>query len=88
MIEQRLSMYDDLFEKDPKMQKILDEREARATRKAIVSYVAKRFPSLTDLARQRVMQISELSLLDTLLDNLFTVSDEVTARKLLESSVA
>ncbi|TMC17009.1 MAG: hypothetical protein E6J34_19215 [Chloroflexi bacterium] len=81
-------MYDDLFEKDPKMQKILDEREARATRKAIVSYVAKRFPSLTDLARQRVMQISELSLLDTLLDNLFTVSDEVTARKLLESSVA
>jgi len=96
VIEQRLSMYDDLFEKDPKMQKILAEREVRGEekgatkvlRKMIISYVAKHFPALTKLARQRVMQITQSSTLDTLLDDLFATSDEATARKLLESLTA
>jgi len=96
VIEQRLSMYDDLFEKDPKMQKMLAEREVRGVekgatkvlRKKIISYVAKHFPSLTELTRQCVMQITQSSTLDILLEDLFEATDEATARRLLESITA
>src|SRR5690348_2864960 len=64
-IQERLNMWDDLMEKDPKMRKIRRESEAKGRteglteglRKAIVTTVRVRFPGLAELARQRVAQI-------------------------------
>ena len=91
-IQERLNMWDDLMEKDPKMRKILRESEARgrtegevkALRKAVAIAVKMRFPSLAELAQQRVAQINKPDKLDLLLDQIANAPDEETARSLLD----
>ena len=89
-------MWDDLIEKDPKMRKIRKESEARgraqgikegevkALRKAVVVTVRLRFPDLTELAQQRVAQISKPDKLNLLVDQIAEAPDEDTARSLLD----
>jgi len=94
-IEERLSMYDDLMEKDPKMQKIRDESEARGEAKgeakgrteglqtAILVIVKGRFPSLFKMAKQSVRHISTDEELSNLLAQIAVAPDETAARLLL-----
>jgi len=88
ILERRLSMYDDLMEKDPKMRKIRAESEAKGFRIAIVTLVKGRFPSLTELAQQRVKQVTMPDDLRALLEKIISASDEATARRILVPSVA
>jgi len=95
MIERRLSMYDDLMEKDPKMQKLFADREARGEAKGeargeartlqriILAVVQRRFPSLASLAQQRVQQLHTPDELDALFEQLEGIFDEQEARSLL-----
>jgi vacuolar-type H+-ATPase subunit E/Vma4 len=93
-IEERLSMYDDLMEKDPKMRKIRAESEVRGEargeakmlRKVILSVIKRRFPSLLAIAQQRVQSLTRPDDLDTLFEQIEDASDEATARSFLISS--
>lgn len=95
-IQERLNMWDDLFEKDPKMRKIRKESEAKgrakgrtegeviALRKAVAIAIKLRFPSLAELAQQRVAQINKPDKLNLLLDQIADAPDEDAARSLLD----
>ena len=99
MIEERLSMYDDLMEKDPKMRKIRAESEARSEargeargevkgeiktlRMTILLLVKGRFPALLAQAQQRVKRTKSVDELKQLFEQLASASDENVARSLL-----
>ena len=107
-IQERLNMWDDLMEKDPKMRKIRKESEAKGRtegikegikegiekgikegmveglRKAIVTTVRLHFPGLTELAQQRVAQISKPEKLNLLFEQIAVAPDEDRARLLLD----
>jgi hypothetical protein len=91
MIEERLSMYDDLMEKDPKMKKIQAESEARGEargaaktlRMTILLLVKGRFPALLEQAQQRVKRTTSIDELKQLFEQLASATDEVAARSLL-----
>jgi hypothetical protein len=53
-------------------------------RKAVVVTVRLRFPHLTELAQQRVSQISKPEKLNVLVDKIAEAPDEDTARSLLD----
>jgi hypothetical protein len=91
MIEEMLSMYDDLMEKDPKMRKIRAESEARGEAKGaiktlrmtILVLVQGRFPALLEQAQQRVKRTTSVDELKQLFEQLASASDEAAARALL-----
>jgi hypothetical protein len=86
MIEERLSMYDDLMEKDPKMRKIRAESEARGEargeakgaiktlRMTILVLVKGRFPGLLEQAQQRVKHTTSVDELKQLFEQLASAS--------------
>jgi predicted transposase YdaD len=102
VIEERLSMYDDLMEKDPKMIRIRAESEARGEargeakgetkgrtqelRMTIVAFVQVRFPTLVELANQKVKHLSTPDELRLLFQQLLHAADEDVARSLLTTS--
>jgi hypothetical protein len=92
IIEERLSMFDDLMEKDPKMQRFRAESEARGEIKglqlSILTLVEARFPALLGLAQQRVNALTNLDELTALLRQVLAASDEEAARSLLTSLAA
>jgi predicted transposase YdaD len=95
VIEERLNMYDDLMEKDPKMIWIRAESEARGEAKGeakgevkgaramIIAFVQARFPALLDLARKKVKQVTTTDDLQHLFQQLMSAADEDAARALL-----
>jgi len=87
-IEERLNMWDDLMEKDPKMRKIRKESEtkglAEGLRTAVITAVRIRFPGLTELAQQKVDGISKPAKLNLLLDQIADAPDEDAVRSLLD----
>ena len=103
-IEERLNMFDDLMERDPKMRKIRAESEARGEarglakgetrgkaeglQEAVVTVVEGRFPPLADLARQKVRRINGPDALSLMLKSLAAAHNEAAARTLLELLVA
>ncbi len=99
-IQERLNMWDDLMERDPKMRKIRKESEARGEakgkvqglaeglQKAVITAVKLRFPPLTELAQQKVSRVRQPDALNLLLDQMTAVSDEDAARSLLDRIAA
>ena len=101
MIQERLSMYDDLMENDPEMRRLrekykteglaegLAEGEAKGEMKSlrmtILMYVKARFPSLTKQAQQRVTQVTNVDDLRKLFEQLMSASDEKTVNVLFTS---
>jgi predicted transposase YdaD len=97
VIEEILSMYDDLMEKDPKIQqfraKTLAEGEAKGEAKGrrkelqrvILALVQKRFPALSEQVRQKIKRVKTVDELSNLCLDLIGVTDEPAARKLLTS---
>jgi len=95
-IEERLNMWDDLMERDPKMKKIRKESEAKSEaqgiakglQKAVITVVTLRFPPLTELAQQKVSRVRQPDTLNLLLEQVTSVSDEEAARLLLDGIAA
>jgi hypothetical protein len=91
-IQERLNMWDDLMERDPKMRKIRKESEAKGKtqglaeglQKAVITVINLRFPPLTELAQQKVTRVQKPETLNLLLDKVTTVPDEDTVRLLLD----
>ncbi len=91
MIEERLAMFDDLMEKDPKMRRIRAEIEARGeargevkgARMMVLAFVQMRFPVLLDQARKKVKRVTTANALQQLFQQLISAADEDAARSLL-----
>jgi hypothetical protein len=95
-IQERLNMYDPLWEEHPKVKKIQaeskakgrEEGEIRALQSALVTIVKARFPTLAELAHQKVAQINNPGALNLLLEQISTAPDEKMVRFLLSPSAA
>ncbi|MGI9060000.1 MAG: hypothetical protein ACR2H5_15630 [Ktedonobacteraceae bacterium] len=95
-IEERLNMWDDLMERDPKMKKIRKESEAKGKaqgiaeglQKAVITVVTLRFPPLTELAQQKVSRVRQPDTLNLLLEQVTSVPDEEAVRLLLDRIAA
>ncbi|HLX40392.1 MAG TPA: hypothetical protein VKR42_07665 [Ktedonobacteraceae bacterium] len=103
-IQERLNMWDDLMERDPKMRKIRKESEAKGEvrgeakgkvqglaeglQKAVITAVKLRFPPLTELAQQKVSRVRQPDALNLLLEQVTSVPDEDAARSLLDRIAA
>ncbi len=101
-IQEELKVYDPLWEENSKVRRIRAESEAKGKAEglaegeakgeakglqmALVSAVKIRFPELTELAQQTVVQINDTVGLDMLLKHVITAPDERTARWLLSSA--
>ena len=89
-------MYDPLWEEHPKVKKIQaeskakgrEEGEIRALQSALVTIVKARFPTLAELAQQKVTQINNPGALNLLLEQISTAPDEKMVRFLLSPSAA
>jgi hypothetical protein len=86
--QERLHMYDPLWEEHPKVKKIQAESEIRALQSAVVTIVKARFPTLAELAQQKVAQINNSGALNLLLEQISTAPDETVVRFLLSPSAA
>lgn len=82
-IQEQLSMYDRLWEDNPKVKKTLAEGKITTLQTTVVRIVSLRFPALAELVQQRVKQLNKPEELDLLIDQAVTAPDEATARKLL-----
>ncbi len=95
-IQERLDMFDNLWEQDPKIQKLQSEKKAEGIvegeilglQKAVVKFVEARFPDLTELAQQRVSQIRNLDDLNRLVKLIATTPDEAAANWILSKLAA
>ena len=81
-------MYEPLWEKHPKVKKIQAESEIQALQSALVTIVKARFPTLAELAQQKVSQINNPGALNLLLEQISTAPDEKMVRFLLSPSAA
>lgn len=91
-IQERIKMYDPLWEEHPKVKKIREESkqegEILALRNAVVRIVKKCFPNLEELAQQKVAQIESPEVLSYLLEEIAGAPDEAVARYILHPSAA
>ena len=95
-IQERLNMWDDLMERDPKMKKIRKESEAKGKaqgvaeglQQAVITIVTLRFPPLTELAQQKVARVRQPDKLNLLLEQVTSVHDEEAVRLLLDGIAA
>ena len=93
-------MWDNLLEQDPYIQKKVAKGvakgkaegeakgEIRASQRMVIDLVDARFPSLVDLARQRVPKIKETDDLRQLGRQIATAPDEASALRVLSSYAA
>lgn len=91
-IQEKLDMYDKLWEENPKVQRIRAESEAKGKvetlQNMLVTTVELRFPALSDLVRRQVLRIQKPDALDLLFRQITVSSDENFVRSILTSSVA
>ena len=91
-VEAHLRTYDSLLDEDPYFQeeKALERKLGlnegiQAFQRTIVEIVKSRFPALTELAQQRVVQIQEFDDLQQLVVQLSTVRNQTAARRILKN---
>ena len=91
-IQERLNMYEPLWEEHPKVKKIQAESRAegeiRALQSAVVTIVKARFPDLAEPAQQKVAKINNSGALNLLFEQISTAPDEKMVRFLLSPSAA
>jgi hypothetical protein len=95
IVEEHMHSYDSLLDQDPylQQQRALERALGRtegiqAFQNAIVEIVKNRFPSLLDLAQQRVVQIQEINALQHLVVQLSTARNQTAARRILQQDFA
>jgi hypothetical protein len=88
-IEEYMDMFDSLLEESRFVRKKRAEGKIEGTietlRQVIVEFVQTRFPSLTNLAQQKVAHVNEPQRLHGLIMQMATVDDEEDAQKLLNA---
>src|SRR5438270_13405368 len=94
-VEAHLRTYDSLLDQDPYFQeeKALERKLGlnegiQAFQRTIVEIVKNRFPALTELVQQRVVQIQKLEDLQQLNIQLSTVRNQTMARRVLNAFAA
>ena len=87
-IKEALNMYNNLWDQSPIIQRMKAASKAEALQDGIINVVTARFPFLVDLARKKVVQINDPEKLNSLLVQISTAPDEVSARMLLAPTVA
>ncbi len=91
-IRRRLTMYDPLWEENPKVQRFRAESKAQgelqALQRAVVIVTKARFPELVDLAQQKVTQIQQPDILNYLLEEVSSAPNEEVARWILRPLAA
>ncbi len=92
-IQEKLSMYDQLWEENPKIQKIRAESKAEgkieALQGALVTVVESRFPALSELAKEQSKHINKPDVLDVMVRIIATTStEESTVRQMLNTLAA
>ena len=80
--------YDSFIDENPDVQERVAQGEAKGAQKIVTSIVEVRFPTLAELAQQRVANIQSLEKLDQLAKQIATASDEQMARWVLDSYAA
>lgn len=94
-----MQYYDSLLDQDPYFQEqkalerafgiTLGRSEAiQAFQNTVVEIVKNRFPTLLDLAQQKVVQIQEINALQRLVVQLSTARNQTTARRILQQDFA
>lgn len=86
-VEERLTMFERLWEEDPKIQKYLADKKAegkvegevRGLQEAAIILIQMRFPSIADSAMRKVEQMSNASELKKLFKLIGNAPDETTA---------
>lgn len=95
-IRRRLMEYDPLWEENPRIRAERARSEAigetrgelEASRRAVLTVVKRRFPSLAELAQQKVEQINKPDVLDYLIGEVAAAPDEDVARWVLRPIAA
>ncbi|MBV9230694.1 MAG: hypothetical protein JOZ18_15400 [Chloroflexi bacterium] len=91
-ILEELNMYDRLWEENPRVQQIRAESKLEASQvtaqQLVVDIIEARFPSLIDLAQQRVRRMTSVEDLRRLAKQIATAPDEATARWVLSTYAA
>jgi len=99
-IMEALNMFDKLWDESPMVQRMKEESEARGeakgkaegelagSQKMLVSVINTRFPTLTELAQQRITQVHDTNVLNLLVRQVVIAPDENTIRWLLDSIAA
>jgi hypothetical protein len=84
-VEEQLHTYDSLLDENPYIQRKIAEAELQAAQKIVVDFVEARFPTLTELAQQKVPLIKGMEALSQLAKQVATAPDEGTLRWLLNT---
>lgn len=91
-IQERLDMFDKLWEEDPKIQRLQEEKKAEGEllglQEAVVAFIRGRFPALAEIAEQKVTQVNKPDTLREFIGLLSTASDEATVRWILNKPAA
>ena len=80
--------YDSLLDEDPEIQERETRGEIRGLQRMAIEAVKNRYPSLVELAEERVALITQPDALRQLVILIFNTPDENTARWLLNTFVA
>jgi hypothetical protein len=88
IVEEALSTYDSLMDDSPVAIRNRVRGELQGAQKMVIGVVEARFPTLTELARQRVTLIRDTEALNRLIKQAVTAPDENTLRWLLDSFTA
>ncbi len=95
IVEEHMHSYDSLLDQDPylQQQRALERALGRtegiqAFQNTVVEIVKNRFPTLLDLAQQRVVQIQEINALQRLVVQLSTARNQTAARRILQQDFA
>ncbi len=94
-MKERLSMFDQLFEESPMIQKLrqqyleqgLEQGEMRALQRMLVNVVRKRYPDLAEFAQQQASHFNKPDALELLIEKVMTAPNASTAHWLLESGI-
>jgi hypothetical protein len=88
-IEERMKMFNDLWEESPRVQKERTEYYARGAvqqeQRTLVRVVQARFPELADFAQKQAEVCTKLDVLENITQQLVIAPDSKTAQQLLGS---
>ena len=87
-VERIFAMYSDPLSQTPTYQKLVKQGRNEGLQQALLEFIEARFPSLTDLARQKVPQVEKTDALNLLIKATAVAPDESVVRLLLESAAA
>ena len=86
IVEEHMDIhYDSLVDEDPEVQERVAKGKVEMAQKMVADLVEARFPTLSELAQERVTLIRNTDALSQLIKQVGTVPDEATARWLLNT---